>query len=172
MLHRHFFFSVSSVLTGLAKRLGLETKLLEAQLFRHWPEIAGDQVAAHTRPDQIRFKKLHLIVENSVWLHQLTFLKPTLIEKINAAAGGNLLSDIVMRVGEVRGEASAAGDRQPRESGPSEPTPEALAEAEAHAAAVKDPEVRAHLAAVMAHALSHPAGSPKRGAPPDPERRT
>ena len=81
MPYRHFFFSVSSVLTKLAKRLGLEAKLLEAQLRRHWPEIAGEQIAAHTRPDQIRFKKLHLIVANSVWLQQLTFLKPTLLRR-------------------------------------------------------------------------------------------
>ena len=172
MAYRHFFFSVSSVLTGLAKRLGLETKLLEAQLCRHWPEIAGDQVAAHTRPDQIRFKKLHLVVENSVWLHQLTFLKPTLLENINAAAGGNLISDIVMRVGEIQQPNSEKFKGSSEESDRPVPTPEVLAEAEAHAAAVKDPEVRARLTELMAQALSHPTGPQSREAQSKPERRT
>lgn len=173
MPYRHFFASISSVLTGLAKRLGLETKLLEAQLIRHWPDIAGEQVAAHTRPDQIRFKKLHLVVENSVWLHQLTFLKPTLLENINAAAGGNLISDIVMRVGEIQqvtsqpAKGSSGGGTET-----AGPTPEALAEAEAHTASITDPDLRARLTELMAQALSHPAGPQSREAPTKPERRT
>src|SRR5437764_14345778 len=96
-----FFASVSSILTNLAPRYGMEAKLLEWRLRRHWSEIAGEQIAAHTRPDQIRFKKLYLIVENSVWLQQLMFLKPTLLEKINEAADSQLVSDIMFRVGAV-----------------------------------------------------------------------
>ena len=96
-----FFAPVASILKAVAHRHGIETPLFEHRLRRRWSEIVGDQLAAHTRPDLIRFKKLYLIVENSVWLQQLTFLKPTLIEKINAAAGGPVVSDIVLRVGEL-----------------------------------------------------------------------
>ncbi len=163
MRYRHFFFSVSSVLTGLAKRLGLEAKLLEAQLSRHWPEIAGEQIAAHTRPDQIRFKKLHLIVENSVWLQQLTFLKPTLLKKINEAAGNEIVADILFRVGEV--EPAARKQGTVNSGGGVEvagPTPEALAEAEAHTAQITDPDLRARLTELMAEALSHQPGPPDR----------
>ena len=58
-------------------------------------------MASNTWPDQIRYKKLYLLVHNSVWLHQLTFLKPTLIQKLNGAAGGELITEIVLRVGEI-----------------------------------------------------------------------
>lgn len=170
MPYRHFFASVSSVLTGLAKRLGLETKLLEAQLSRHWPEIAGDQVAAHTRPDQIRFKKLHLVVENSVWLHQLTFLKPTLLKKINEAAGSQIVADILFRVGEI--EQLKMQNAKGESGGGAKvavPTPEALAEAEAHTAQVKDPALRARLTELMAEALSHQTGRPA-ASPDRPDR--
>lgn len=160
MPYRHFFFSVSSVLAKLAKRLGLETKLLEAQLRRHWPEIAGDQIAAHTRPDQIRFKKLHLIVANSVWLQQLTFLKPTLLKKINEAAGSEIVADILFRVGEIQQVNSEKVKGGSEESDRPVPTPEALAEAEAHTAQIADPDLRARLTELMAEALSHPTGQP------------
>jgi len=85
---RAFFDSVGSVLKSLVHRYGMESKLLEYHLRRRWPEIAGEQIAAHTSPDGIRFRKLYLIVENSVWLHQLTFLKPTLLESIGTLVDG------------------------------------------------------------------------------------
>lgn len=154
------FSSVSSVLATVAKRLGLETKLLEFQLRRDWPNIVGQPIAAHTRPDQIRFKKLYLLVENSVWMQQLTFLKPTLLEKINEAAGTELVTEIVLRIAEL----GTATDRQKGvlndEEGPApEPTPEALAAAAAHAESIQDPELRTHLTKVMAVAIAREGGA-------------
>ena len=93
--------SLSSILEGVARRLGLESKLLENRLRRDWLSIVGEPMASNTWPDQIRYKKLYLLVHNSVWLHQLTFLKPTLIQKLNGAAGGELITEIVLRVGEI-----------------------------------------------------------------------
>lgn len=167
-----YFSSVASVLTSLARRYGMETKLLEHRLAQRWGEIAGDQIAAHTRPDQIRFKKLYLIVENSVWLQQLLFLKPELIEKVNAVAGSRLVTDIVLRVGEVGGQSRSATSDIQREEDAAGPAPEALAQATSYAAGIKDPELRARLAQVVAKALAprsrpfgrpDPVARPKRG---------
>ncbi|MGH7164514.1 MAG: DUF721 domain-containing protein [Nitrospiraceae bacterium] len=169
-----FFDSVGSVLKSLVHRSGMESKLLEYQLRQRWPDIAGEQIAAHTCPDGIRFRKLYLIVENSVWLQQLMFLKPTLLESINAAAvgpgGSPAVTDIVLRVGDVAGGASE-GTRQ-QEKGKREEVPEvgpaadSLEQASAHAGAVKDPGLRARLAEVMANALVARADSPEAPARP------
>ncbi|MGH7208719.1 MAG: DUF721 domain-containing protein, partial [Nitrospiraceae bacterium] len=150
-----FFASVASILKAVAHRHGIEAPLFEYRLPRRWPEIVGDQLAAHTRPELIRFKKLYLIVENSVWLQQLTFLKPTLIEKINAAADGPVVSDIVLRVGEIA-RAPREGDGQEGVGTRDEagPTPESVAQAAARAAIVKDPELRERLTMSIANALS------------------
>ncbi|MEW6247337.1 MAG: DUF721 domain-containing protein [Nitrospirota bacterium] len=157
------FDSLESILGGMARRLGLDAKLAEFRLRRRWGEIVGLQIAAHTRPDHIRFKKLYLLVRDSVWLHQLTFLKPDLLARINAEAGGEAVTDIVLRIGDFGPE-----DEELRRSTPDpEPRPSTLEprtalehEAAAHAEAVKDPELRARLAAVMAQALSLP-GKPR-----------
>ncbi len=152
------FDSVGSVLTRLAHRFGIETQLLEHRLRRHWPEVAGDHIAAHTRPGQIRFKKLYLVAESSVWAQQLTFLKPALIEKINAAGGRAIISDIVLRVGEV-GEVKSQKEKGKSVVDVQEepaPSPETLEQAAAHARNVTDPDLRAHLTTVMARALSLP----------------
>ncbi|MGH7255578.1 MAG: DUF721 domain-containing protein [Nitrospirales bacterium] len=150
------FTSVGSVLNTVARRFGLESKLLEHHLQTHWPEVAGERVAAHTRPDSIRFKKLYLIAENSVWLHQLTFLKPMLLNKINAAAGREVVTEVVLRVGEVQGrEPRAERKAEEAQAGiPRQPDPALLAEASQGTAAVRDPELRAHLTTVMARALT------------------
>lgn len=148
-----FFDSIASVLSGIARRHGMEAKLLEHKLLKNWPEIAGETVAAHTRPDQIKFKKLYLLAESSVWIQHLTFLKPELIEKVNAAAGRPLITDVVLRVGTMNCAESVREAGEPDEAIAPTPSPQSLAEAEAHAAVVTDPELRAKLTDMIAQAL-------------------
>ena len=165
-----FFDSIASVLSGIARRHGMEARLLEHKLLRNWAGIAGEPVASHTRPDQIKFKKLYLVAENSVWLQHLTFLKPELIGKINAAAGSAMITDVVLRVGQIhqvksqkeKGKSEdSTCEVEPRTSNP-EPRTDLLKEAEAHTAAVTDPELRARLTEVIAQALSQQQTPSKR----------
>jgi predicted nucleic acid-binding Zn ribbon protein len=153
--------SFGTILAGVAHRLGLESKLFEARLRRHWPDIVGEPIATHTRPDQIRFKKLHIYVHNSVWLQQLTFLKPVLLEKVNGLAGDTLVTEIVLRIGEFSTERS--GNPPPAlEAAPPRPSAELLREASLHTQGIQDPALREQLAAVMAQALSVTPDSSRR----------
>jgi hypothetical protein len=145
--------SVALVLDGLARRLGLESKLLESRLRREWPDIVGEQIAAHTRPDQIRFKKLLIHVRHSVWLHQLTFLKPTLLQKINAAAGSPLVTELLLRIGDVADHTRVKPAAETFCTA-ALPSSQVKAEAELYAQAVQDQSLREQLAAVMAQALA------------------
>ena len=148
----HSLDSFGTILSGLAKRLGLESRLVELRLQRHWRDIIGEPTGSHTWPDQIRFKKLYLVVQNSVWLQQLTFLKPTLLAKLHAEMGPDLVTDIVLRVGEIPRLPDTSAMQQ--EDTAATVNDVALSEASAHAAAVQDPDIRARLAQVMAEALS------------------
>ena len=105
--------SFGTILAGLAHRLGLESKLFEARLRRQWPDIVGEAIAIHARPDQIRFRKLTVFVHNSVWLQQLSFLKPVLLEKVNALAGEPLVAEIVLRIGDVPVNTALASSESP-----------------------------------------------------------
>jgi hypothetical protein len=153
--------SFGNILSGLAKRLGLQSHLFELRLQQQWRDIIGEPISSHTWPLQVRFKKLYLIVRNSVWLQQLIFLKPTLLAKFNERAGSEMLTDIAFRVGEIP-DASAVspGSLSQRV----QVSDAAMMEASAHAAAVQDPELRKQLATVMAEAFSRPA--PQDGRPP------
>lgn len=160
------FAKAGEVVQSLARRFGLETKFLECTLQRDWRKIAGEQIGAHTLPDQVRFKKLFLIVENSVWAQQLAFLKPTLLERINTYTGGPAITDIVFRVGVVD-EAHTLPPPDPHSSAiPSEPqpSPELLQEVSAHAQGIKDPDLRDRLSKIMAQALT--PKSPSRSSDP------
>ena len=148
--------SVSSVLEGLARRLGLESKLLESRLRRDWVSIVGEPIASNTWPDQIRYKKLYLLVHNSVWLHQLTFLKPTLIHKLNPVAGAELVTDIVLRVGEIPEADHVPSAPETLRSTASPPSAALLAEISAHVTTIQYPLLRDRLAQLMAQALTQP----------------
>lgn len=87
------------VLTRVLKAHGMQTPMLVFSLQQHWPEIVGEHIGHHAWPDSIRHHKLYLVAENSVWLQQLRFLKPELLAKLNTVTEGEVLTDIVMRVG-------------------------------------------------------------------------
>jgi hypothetical protein len=150
--------SFGSILAGLAHRLGLESKLFEARLRRQWPDIVGEPIATHTRPDQIRFKKLTIFVHNSVWLQQLTFLKPVLLQKVNMMAGEPLVTEIVLRIGEFALERPALPQAASPDRVQHQPTAELLTEATLHTQGIQDQTLRDHLTAVMVQTLSRPEG--------------
>ena len=153
--------SFGTILSGLAKRLGLQSQLFELRLQQQWRDIAGEPIGSHTWPVQIRFKKLSLLVRNSVWLQQLTFLKPELIARLNEKAGSDLVTDIAFRIGEIplldrTSEPSVvppAGNRQDV----------APAEVAARLSAIQDPELRQRLTEVIGTYPSQPQAPPESG---------
>jgi predicted nucleic acid-binding Zn ribbon protein len=89
------------ILQGVARRQGFDIKMVEYRLQSRWPEVVGEVLAAHTAPSRIRFHKLYVTVENSMWLHQLTFLKSSILEKIHSKVGQGILTDLIFRVGDI-----------------------------------------------------------------------
>lgn len=140
--------SFGSVLSGLAKRLGLESRLLELRLQHDWRQIVGEPIGSHTWPAHIRFKKLSLVVRNSVWLQQLTFLKPALLAKLNAAAGTELVKEIMLRVGDIPSPPATPSDARATD-GMSSETEAARAEAAGHVTAIQDPGLRERFTSVI-----------------------
>ena len=140
--------SFGSILSGLAKRLGLESRLVELRLQHRWRNIVGEPMASHTWPDQIRFKKLYLIVRNSVWLQQLTFLKPALLAKLQAESGPGAVTDIAFRVGEIPDEMETSPEKLTTviESTLQE---ESSVEIVSHTTVIHDPSLREHFRKVI-----------------------
>lgn len=122
-------------------------------------------MASHTWPTQIRFKKLYLVVRNSVWLQQLTFLKPALLTKLQAEFGTECVTDLACRVGEIPADSEAPSACLTTDLRSSQPE-ESSAEVVSHTAVIQDPALREHfrkvISAYLVQAPPLPAKSPSR----------
>ena len=150
MVKRPSLNPLPDILARFLKTHGMAIHMLEFRLQQHWPEIVGEHVARHTWPDSVRHRKLYLVAENSVWLQQLLFLKPELLTKINGAADGEALSDIVLRVGTVpaapdAGESPRSPCPAPTDTREERLDGETRAEIEATVQAVADPDLQTRL---------------------------
>jgi hypothetical protein len=86
----------------LARMQSLKLRIAEFTLQQRWVELMGTHIGGHSSPEMIRHRKLYLVAENSVWLHQLLFLKAELLGKISSAFGPDFIDDIVLKVGLMR----------------------------------------------------------------------
>lgn len=66
-----------------------------------WKELVGEQIARYSQPKSLKNKILTVIVHDSVWKHHLDLLRDALMEKINARRPEPIVTQIVLRVGEV-----------------------------------------------------------------------
>lgn len=154
--------SFGTILSGLAKRLGLQSHLFEMRLQQQWRDIVGEPIGSHTWPSQIRFKKLYLIVRNSVWLQQLTFLKPTLLAKLNDGAGSELVTDIAFRVGEIPSPVGLPKQLHEHPE-PLAADPDLTDEVASHTTTIQDPSIRERITAVIGTCLSQAPPPPGAG---------
>lgn len=93
--------SADTLISSLFASFGLTAKLDEHRLIADWPHLVGPQIAAHTRPQDVRGRTLWVAVDSSTWLHELTLLKPLLLAKIGPHTGKAVVQDVRFVIGEV-----------------------------------------------------------------------
>jgi hypothetical protein len=62
----------------------LEDRLLVARLQRTWGTLVGPEVARRARPQALSNGCLHIVGDNSPWLHELTLRGPELTTRLHA----------------------------------------------------------------------------------------
>ena len=95
------FESIHHALQDVAKGSTLALKLSEVRLQQEWEGLVGQTIAKHSYPESIRYKKLNLVADNSIWLQQLMFLKATILEAIHSILPDLALTDIILRIGSI-----------------------------------------------------------------------
>lgn len=145
------FSSSKSLIEEISQSHGFAGRLWEYRLQKRWKGLVGEVVAAHTWPTRIKFRKLHVAVDNSVWLHQLLYLKATLMENVQAQMGELQLEDIIFRIGELP---ESRGDDADGPTGQVAVSPDAQKTAHEYTQSVNDDELRDSLTKVIARALS------------------
>lgn len=68
-----------------------------------WQEAAGEKVAAHSQPVMLKGSKLIVLVENSAWMNELTFLREKIKVQVKKSFSnaGIEIEDIVFKIGQV-----------------------------------------------------------------------
>ncbi len=92
---------IRSILEQTIKSLEIDVPLKTYSILGAWSEIVGESVAAHSQPHSIRNRILFIDVSHPTWMQQLQFLKPTLLEKVNAFLGESLIEDIRFKLGKI-----------------------------------------------------------------------
>jgi predicted nucleic acid-binding Zn ribbon protein len=88
---------IDSLLRQFVKENRLERGLAEYRLLKSWKELLGITIAKRTKDLRIRNRKLYVTLHSSVVRNELAMIKDTLIPKLNAAAGMDVIDDIVLR---------------------------------------------------------------------------
>jgi predicted nucleic acid-binding Zn ribbon protein len=81
----------------LARQLGIKKKLKQFSVITSWPQIVGEQVARATEAERIENGILFVKTATASWRTELTMRRMEILEKINAAAGSNIVKDIRFR---------------------------------------------------------------------------
>jgi len=81
-------------------------KSQDAQIWRVWNRVVGDQIAHRAQPDHLKGSILYVEVKALDWLHPLQEIGPQLLEKLNEA--------ISHKVSRIVFFQRAPGDRGPK----------------------------------------------------------
>ncbi len=152
-LRRSPLTSLRTILRSAAAALGVERAAHEALIVEMWPEIAGADAAAHSRPAGLRGTTLLVDAEPGLWVQELSARRGRFTEEINRRLGGGVVSDI-----RIRSRTGAAVEGAPADAGrvaDDEATLSAdeLAMIDRAAAEIGDPELRETARRVMASQL-------------------
>lgn len=73
------------------------TDVLKA-VFLQWPEIVGDDVAAHARPSAVDGHTLVVIADDPTWASQLRWLETELTARIEKVSGSDRIKAVKVKV--------------------------------------------------------------------------
>jgi len=88
---------IDTLLQQFVKANNLERGLAEYRLMKSWTELLGVTIAKRTKSLHIRNRKLFVTLHSSVVRNELAMIKPSLIPKLNEAAGMKVIDDIVLK---------------------------------------------------------------------------
>lgn len=93
------FVSLQAALEMLLRESGLTTGLVNATIHRIWPEVVGGEVARKSWPGLLKRGRLQVFVTDSIWLQQLTMLKPWLLQALGNRLGAPMVQDLYFTLG-------------------------------------------------------------------------
>ncbi len=98
---------VQEAIERLLEKAGLRGGVEELRILGCWNEVVGEQVSRRAKPDGLKGGRLYVIVEDPIWLHQLSLLKPALIASLNERLGRPVVKELYLKVGKLPSASTA-----------------------------------------------------------------
>ncbi len=98
-----------AVLERLMKARGWQKPAAEATVFGAWEKVVGPDIAKHSRPIKLENGELTVEAESTAWATQLRMLAASLIKRIAAEVGHN----VVLKL-HIHGPAAPSWNKGPR----------------------------------------------------------
>lgn len=92
---------IGSILEKTLKRMSLDTKLKEYEVWNVWDSVVGEYVSRHARPDFMRNKILFVRVSSSPWIQQLSYMGKGITEALNERLGAPIVQEMRFKLGEI-----------------------------------------------------------------------
>ena len=92
---------VGAILEKTLKKMSLDRKLKEHEVWNIWNSVVGEHVSRHAQPDFMRNKILFVKVSSSPWMQQLYYMGKGIVEALNKRLGAHVIEEIRFRLGEV-----------------------------------------------------------------------
>ena len=89
--------TLGDAIDRLMKVYRLDGKLREAKLIEGWEKLLGPMIARQTREIFIKDKILHVRLNSSVLREELSFAKSKLVHRLNEEAGGEVITDVLLK---------------------------------------------------------------------------
>jgi len=88
------FEDIGSIIGSVVDKMELNKKLRVSNIFNHWEDIVGTQIAKKSKPERLLHKTLYVSVTTSTWANELSLMSEKLIEKINSFTGEDIVKTI------------------------------------------------------------------------------
>ena len=154
------FRRAADLVAGDVRRAAEERGFAESRLLTAWPEIAGAQAAAISRPVKVSWPKTGMgavltLLTTGPQAPMLEMMLPALRERVNAAYGYAAVGRIAITQTAPTGFAEGQASFAPKPVAKPAPRPEHRAAAEGLAAGVSDDRLRSSLERLGAAIISN-----------------
>ena len=155
------FKRTSALLQSSIRRASESRGFAQSRLLTHWPEVAGEEIAAISRPVEVSYGRQGMgatltLLTTGPQAPMLEMQKEKLRERVNAVYGYNAISRIRITQTAPTGFAEGQADftHRPRATDPEPPAPETVQAAARLTAPVADEGLRTALESLARNVLS------------------
>lgn len=84
--------------------MGINARIEQEKALVYWKEAVGETIARRAKARSFKNGIVFVVVQDSVWMQELSLLKESIISKLNLLVGTPIVKDLVFRVGRISEE--------------------------------------------------------------------